>query len=119
MKEEGLAFERLHRLANKGYVADIAAPPAGGGLMLRHPKEGPDIILRPNGAVEMADPALRGTSRADRLAIPSSDEAAFMRFVDRLPDRRKRKRRRKSFYVFLFLFFWFLSLMTTIVLLSD
>lgn len=120
MAQQDVAFERLHALAGRGYVAELSErAPAGGGILLRHPKEGPALILRPDGALEAAEASLIEAGRADRLTIPPSDQRGFSNFVARLRPSRKRSRMRKIFYVLVGLVLWFVSLMLTVALLSG
>ena len=117
MTEESLAFERLHRLTNRGYAAQFGRRMQSGGILLQHPREGPDIVLLPDGTVESMEPthARAGT----QLAIPSEDQTGFDRFLDRLPEGKKRGKRGKLFYLFLFVAVWLFSIFLTIILLSD
>ncbi len=44
------AFDKLQQLASQGYVTDPT--PRGDGILLRHPS-GPDLVLRPDGSIDL------------------------------------------------------------------
>jgi predicted nucleic acid-binding Zn ribbon protein len=115
--EESLAFERLHRLTGRGYVARFGQRMPSGGILLQHPGEGPDLVLLPSGTIESMEP--RHAQAGTELAIPREDQTGFDRFVERLPQRRKRRRGRKFLYFLLFVAVWLFSIFLTVVFLSD
>lgn len=118
MKDEALAFDRLHMLTSRGYVAQFGSRMPSGGILLQHPKEGPDLLLLPSGTIESLEPlhAEAGT----KLAIPGEDRTAFERFVDRLPaGKARRSFARKLFYLLLFAALWLFSLMMTMLLINS
>ncbi len=118
MNDEALAFERLHMLTDRGYVAQFGKRMPSGGILLQHPKEGPDLVLLPTGTIESLEPQHAGAGT--KLAIPGQDQTGFERFVQRLPDGRpKRSFRRKAFYILLFAAVWFFSIFLTMAFLSD
>lgn len=125
MKKEERAFERLHALARKGYVAEIGVEPPTGGIVLHHPRGGPDLVLHPDGTLETpSGQALHRdpTEEPDRiLALDELDQRKFERFLERLPiQRRKRGRWRKRFYTLAFLVVvWALSIFLTISIASS
>lgn len=45
-------FRVLQELSRHGYVPDADAAVAGEGLLMRHPS-GPDLVLRPDGFIEV------------------------------------------------------------------
>lgn len=118
MTDDSLAFERLHRLTGSGYVAQFGRRMPSGGILLQHPKEGPDLVLLPNGTIESLEP--QHVQAGTKLAIPGDDQTGFDRFVDRLPVRKGRRGfRRKFLYLLLFVAVWLVSIFLTVVMLSD
>lgn len=45
-------FRALQELTRHGYAPDADAPVAGEGLLMRHPAA-PDLVLRPDGTIEI------------------------------------------------------------------
>ena len=120
MEREECAFERLHALARKGYVAQIGAEPAAGGILLHHPGDGPDLVLHPDGTLETpGGQALHRDPTEEPgciLARDELDQRKFARFLERLPPPgKKRGRWRKRFLTLIFLLMvWGLSIFLTI-----
>ena len=67
MTGEAQTFEKLKELARSGYVPDGAAD-GKGGLLLRHPS-GPDLILQPDGTIDL--PTVQSPKRPVLVASPS------------------------------------------------
>lgn len=114
MDREALAFERLHRLASKGYVPELGRTDEL-SITLRHPAGAPALRLHPEGEVESIAPARARRGRPQQLAIPPGDDRAFYGFLDRIPDAGPRKRSvwRKLALVIAFALFWLLSMALT------
>lgn len=127
--QEARAFDRLHALARKGYVADIGAEAPRGGIALRHLGKAPDLMLLPDGTVEELDVRRPWHKRAieDLRPIPAakdSDEVRFLQFLDTVPRPKWRDRtrpwRKKYLYVpGILLAFWGLLLLFSLILFSG
>ena len=107
MTEQGLAFERLHALARKGYRPEIGAEGAGDSIALRHIGRTPDLLLRGDGGIEgLGGRVPRFKRRLEAPTIPArgdSDQVAFLKFLDTIPKASLRDRtrpwRKKYLYV--------------------
>ena len=49
---EALVFDKLRELTRNGYLPDASAPTSGDGILLRH-ATGPDLILQPDGTIDL------------------------------------------------------------------
>ncbi len=108
MRGETLAFERLHALVRKGYVAEIGKEAANGGIALHHLGKAPDLLLHPDGMVEPLGQRIPRHKRKVRepgsiAAQREADQIEFMKFLDTVPKPNLRDRtrpfRKKYVYV--------------------
>lgn len=123
------AFERLHALVRKGYVADLGNDDAGGAIRLTHLGRTPDLILHADGAIERVVDKVPRHKRALTApdSIPAggdSDQVAFLKFVEGVPratlrDRTRRWRTRYVYTPTFLLVLWGLSLTFTVVLMEG
>ena len=93
------AFDRLHALVRKGYVAKIGAEDGTGSIELRHLGKAPDLILHGDGVVEGLDArrpwhkrAIEPPARIE--AERDADHLRFMKFLDTVPPASLRDRTR-------------------------
>lgn len=102
------AFERLHALVRKGYIAKIGAEDGTDSIELRHLGKAPDLILRGDGVVEGLDGRRPWHKRAIEppAVIPAerdADHLRFMKFLDTVSPASLRDRtrpwRKKYVYV--------------------
>ena len=94
-----VAFERLHALVRKGYVANIGAETGTEVIVLRHLGKAPDLILHGNGVVEGFDGRRPWHKRSiDAPPAIAADRDAehlrFMKFLDTVPKASLRDRTR-------------------------
>jgi len=127
--KEGLAFERLHALVRRGYLAEIGDQSSGRSITLRHLGKAPDLRLHPDGTVEPLGGRIPRHKRdvpeiAPLPAERDADQVAFMNFLETVskPSLRDRTRplRRKYFYIPIAVaLFWGLSLLFTAIIMSG
>jgi hypothetical protein len=99
-------FEKLRELARNGYVPD-PQPEAGGGILLRH-DNGPDLVLRADGRID-----LPVGQRARPAAPVHASSPAAVSEVHRM------SKRRTLLIVLLAAVFWFMSLALTSSIISG
>ena len=66
---EAFVFDKLRELTRNGYLPDAEAPASGHGILLRH-STGPDLILQPDGTIDL--PITQTTKSAPALAEASA-----------------------------------------------
>lgn len=127
-QKEERAFERLHALSRKGYVADLGTETPSGGIVLRHLGKAPDLLLHPDGMVEEHDGRVpwhkrKVTGPGNIAAREDADQVRFLKFIETVPKPTLRDRtrpwRKKYIYVpIVLLIVWGLSLAFTAMLAS-
>lgn len=123
------AFERLHALVRKGYVANIGAGAASDSVELRHLGKAPDLVLHGDGMIEGLDGHRPWHKRSIEPPAPipaetDGDHLRFMKFLDTVPpttlrDRTRPWRRRYIYIPAGLLVFWGLCLAFTVMLLEG
>ena len=61
---EALIFDKLRELTRSGYLPDAESSDQGAGILLRH-ATGPDLILQPDGSIDLP------LGQAARPAVPA------------------------------------------------
>ncbi|QPQ54328.1 hypothetical protein IC614_08155 [Allosphingosinicella flava] len=123
------AFQRLHTLVRKGYVAELGPDRGEGVICLTHIGLTPDLILHGDGSIEEADDHVpRYKRRLPVLQpIPSeadADQVRFMQFVETIPrttlrDRTRRWRTKWVYGPLFLLALWIMSAMITVMLVEG
>jgi hypothetical protein len=123
---EARAFERLHALVRKGYVAEIGSDTPSCGIVLHHLGKAPDLLLHPDGVIEEHDGRVPWHKRKVQgpgsiAAGEDADQVRFLKFIESVPKPTLRDRtrpwRKKYIYVpIILLILWGLSLAFTMML---
>ena len=124
-----VAFERLHALVRKGYVANIGAETGTEVIVLRHLGKAPDLILHGNGVVEGVDGRRPWHKRSiDAPPAIAADRDAehlrFMKFLDTVPkaslrDRTRPWRHKYVYFPAVLLVIWAMCLGITAIILDG
>ena len=122
------AFERLHLLVRKGYVAEIGTDTAADTIVLRHLGKAPDLVLHSDGLVEGYDGRRPRFKRDIEAPAPiaaerDAEHLRFMKFLDTVPRASLRDRTRpwRTKYVYVplvLLVIWALCLTFTAALMD-
>ena len=122
------AFERLHLLVRKGYVAEIGVDSASDTIVLRHLGKAPDLVLHSDGLVEGYEGRRpRYKRNIDAPAAISAERDAehlrFMKFLDTVPraslrDRTRPWRTKYVYIPFVLLAVWGVCLLFTAALMD-
>lgn len=95
-------FEKLRELARNGYVP-VPEPGPGGGMLLRH-DNAPDLLLHPDGRIDLPAGIHAGSAAAMRSAAPAPETSAGPRRMSKL---------RTLLMVLFAALFWIMSLALT------
>lgn len=123
------AFERLHALVRKGYIAEIGKDTGTDVIVLRHLGKAPDLVLRGNGVVEGLD-GRRPWHKKGIEAPPSiaadgdAEQLRFMKFLDGVPratlrDRTRPWRHKYVYFPAVLFVIWGICMALTALMLSD
>ncbi len=97
---EALVFDKLRELTRNGYLPDASVPAEGSGILLRH-ATGPDLILQPDGSIDLP------VGQSPKVAAPET------------PARAPRMSKLRTLMILILAAtFWFLSLAFTATILE-
>ena len=95
---EAQTFDKLRELTRNGYVPDATADPSGKGILLRH-ESAPDLILRPDGTIELP------IGQSEKKAAPVAPAP-----------RRMAKLRTLAIIIFAVIFWFFSAFVTALII---
>ena len=100
---EALVCDKLRELTRNGYLPDLSTPATGSGILLRH-ATGPDLVLQPDGSIDLPI----GQSPKVDVALPETPAKAP-----------RMSKLRTLMILILAATFWFLSLAITSTILET